>query len=120
MAITISDYDNIVATVRLYIDGFNEHDAKKFKEAFHEDAQLFYTDENGTLHVHHLDDEIFDLWASPGVVDHVELRIISVAQMGDVASVALGWDHDYFDFHALVRSDGVWKITNKTASHSSR
>jgi Putative lumazine-binding len=120
MTMTITDYDKIVATVHLYIDGFNEHDPKKFKEAFHEDAQLFYIDESGDLHVHHLDDEVFDAWASPDNKRHIELRIISVAQMGDVASVALGWDHDYLDFHALVRADGVWKITNKTASHASR
>ncbi len=120
MTVTISDYDKIVATVRLYIDGFNEHDPKKFKEAFHEDAQLFYVDETGALHVHPLDDEIFDAWASPGSKRHIELRVISVAQMGYVASVALGWDHDYLDFHALVRTAGVWKITNKTASHVSR
>jgi hypothetical protein len=120
MTMTVSEYDKIVATVRLYIDGFNEHDPKKFKEAFHENAQMFYVDEDGALHVHHLDDEIFDSWGSPEFERHIELRVISVSQMGDVASVALGWDHDYLDFHALVRTDGVWKITNKTASHSSR
>jgi hypothetical protein len=26
----------------------------------------------------------------------------------------------WIDFHNLVRVDGVWKITNKTATHSSR
>jgi hypothetical protein len=58
VTMTISEYDKIVATVRLYVDGFNDHDTKKFKEAFHEDAQMFYIDENGALHVHRLDDEI--------------------------------------------------------------
>lgn len=120
MTMTISEYDKIVATVQLYIDGFNKHDPKKFKEAFHEDAQMFYVDEDGALHVHHLGDEIFDAWASEERERDIELRVISVAQMGDAASVALGWDHDYFDFHALARTDGVWKITNKTASSASR
>ncbi len=120
MTMTITEYDKIVATVRLYIDGFNDHDAKKFKEAFHEDAQMFYIDENGALHVHRLDDELFEQWASPDSKLRIELRVISVAQMGDVASVALGWGNDYLDFHALVRTGGVWKITNKTASHTSR
>jgi hypothetical protein len=36
--ITTTDYDNIVAAVRLYIDGFNERDVEKFKRAFHKDA----------------------------------------------------------------------------------
>ena len=26
----------------------------------------------------------------------------------------------YIDFHNLLRINGVWKITNKTATHSSR
>jgi hypothetical protein len=53
-------------------------------------------------------------------------RIISVTQVGDAASVQLSWDpvadnsNGYIDFHNLLRIDGVWKITNKTASHSSR
>jgi len=120
MTMSLSEYDEILATVRLYIDGFNDHDANKFRQAFHKDAQMFYIDENGALHVHRLDDELFEVWASPDSKRQIRLRVISVAQMGDVASVALGWDDDYLDFHALVRANGVWKITNKTASHSSR
>jgi ketosteroid isomerase-like protein len=119
MTMTLAEYDRIVATVRLYVDGFNEHDAKKFRQAFHPDAQMFYIDEKGILHVHALTDEVFEGWAAEDN-GHIQLRIISVAQMGDVASVALSWGHDYLDFHALARADGVWKITNKTASHVSR
>ena len=40
--------------------------------------------------------------------------------MDNGACVALGWGRDYFDFHNLLKIDGVWKITNKTASHKSR
>jgi len=29
-------------------------------------------------------------------------------------------DRGYIDFHNLIRINGVWKITNKTATHSSR
>jgi hypothetical protein len=38
----------------------------------------------------------------------------------------LSWDVEpdkssgFLDFHALLRIDGVWKITDKTATHSSR
>jgi len=32
------DYDAIVRVVQLYIDGFNDNNVGKFKEAFHEDA----------------------------------------------------------------------------------
>ena len=51
-------------------------------------------------------------------------RFISVTQVGDAASVQLSFDADkswgWIDFHSLLRVDGVWKITNKTATHSSR
>jgi len=42
----------------------------------------------------------------------------------DSAAVQLSFDSDkssgWIDFHNLVRINGVWKITNKTATHSSR
>jgi hypothetical protein len=53
-------------------------------------------------------------------------RIISVTQAGDVANVLLGFDRPSrpaespVDFHSLLRIDGKWKITNKTATHNSR
>jgi hypothetical protein len=52
-------------------------------------------------------------------------RIISVTQLGDAASVQLSFDpkgksYGWIDFHSLLRINGVWKITNKTATHSSR
>ena len=56
---------------------------------------------------------------------HPAGRIISVTQVGDAASVQLSFDsatgksHEWIDFHNLLRINGVWKITNKTATHSS-
>jgi hypothetical protein len=55
-------------------------------------------------------------------------RIISVTLVGDAASAHLNWDLEpdksggFLDFHSLLRLriDGVWKITDKTATRSSR
>ena len=51
-------------------------------------------------------------------------RLVSVTQVGDAASVHLGFDSDelgwWIDFHSLFRINGVRTITNKTATHSSR
>jgi hypothetical protein len=52
-------------------------------------------------------------------------RFISVTQVGDAAAVQLSFDpadkpYGWIDFHNLLRINGVWKITNKTATHSSR
>jgi hypothetical protein len=124
MTATAPDYDAIVRIVQLYVDGFNNSSVAKFNEAFHEDAWIFFTDAEGGLHKH-LISESFEAWATPPK-PHITGRIISVVQAGDVANVLLGFDSatgpadSWVDFHSLIRIDGVWKITNKTATHSSR
>ncbi len=122
------DYDEIVRVVQLYVDGFNDGDVSKFKEAFHEDAWMFFTDRDGVLHKRLLDDNVFTHFAAEG--RKVDGRIISVKQAGDIANVLLGWDDiadvpdrsvsSWVDFHTLLRLNGVWKIMNKTATHVSR
>ena len=122
MTARTDDYDEIVRVMRLYIDAFNDNDVSKFKEAFDEDAWIFYIDADGTHRKHPISDD-FERWAAPpswGVVG----RFISVTQVGDAAAVQLSFDADkssgWIDFHNLLRINGVWKITNKTATHSSR
>ena len=110
MTARTDDYDEIVRVVQLYVDGFNDNDVSKFREAFHEDAWIFYIDAEGGLHKN-LISENFEEWASPpssGIVG----RIISVTQVGDTASVQLSFDHKdrpdgWIDFHNLVRINGV-------------
>jgi ketosteroid isomerase-like protein len=118
------DYDEIVRVIQLYIDGFNDNDVDKFHAAFDEDAWIFFIDQQGALKKS-LISEAFDAWAAPpssGIVG----RLISVTQVGDAATVQLSFDAEsdkrsgWIDFHNLLRIDGVWKITNKTAVHSSR
>jgi len=117
------DYDAIVKTMQLYIDCFNDNDIAKAREAFHEDAWIFYVDENGSL-VKNLISECFERWTSPPSWNAVG-RIFSVTQAGDAAAVQINFDEpgepgNWIDLHNLVRIDGKWKITNKTATHSSR
>jgi len=122
MTARTDDYDEIVRVVQLYVDAFNDNDIGKLKEAFLEDAWIFFIDADGKLHKN-LISESFEKWAAPpsaGVVG----RIISVNQVGDAATVQLSFDANqssgWIDFHNLLRVNGVWKITNKTATHSSR
>jgi hypothetical protein len=131
MTATAPEYNEIVRVVQLYIDGFNDCDVDKFREAFDEDAWIFYTDPDGCLHRYLLADEFAD-WASPPRAK-IAGRFISVTQAGEVACVLLGFDDlsnasdpahrrwdSWVDFHTLLRIDGVWKITNKTATHATR
>jgi hypothetical protein len=124
MTARTDDYDEIVRVVQLYIDGFNDNEVSKFEEAFHEDAWIFYIDPDGILH-RNLISESFEKWATPPSRGTMG-RFISVTQVGDAASVQLSFDtvsdksSGWIDFHNLLRINGVWKITNKTATHSSR
>jgi len=123
------DYDEIKRVMQLYIDGFNDHDIDKFKEAFDENAWIYYIDAEGKL-IKYLIADRLEAWASPD--SRIEARgpvvgrIISVTQVGDAASVQISFDRalhkseGWIDFHNLIRVSGVWKITNKTATHSSR
>jgi hypothetical protein len=115
------DYEAILRVVQLYIDGFNDNDINKFREAFHEDAWIFYADSEGVLRKDLISDR-FATWAAPPSWNVVG-RIISVTQVGDAAAVQLSWyraPDECIDFHNLVKINGVWKITNKTATHVSR
>ena len=137
MPSAVPDYDEIVRVVQLYVDAFNGREGgpvdgpdpvrvDKLKEAFDADAWIFFTDADGAERKQ-LISNAFANWAGP-VRDGRRStgRVISVTQAGDVASVLLGFDSSagkgssWVDFHALLRINGVWKITNKTATHSSR
>jgi hypothetical protein len=122
MTARTDDYDAIVRVVQLYVDGFNDNDIGKFREAFDESAWIYFIDAQGVPHKN-LISENFEAWAAPpgrGVVG----RFISVTQVGDAATVQLGLDAEkssgWIDFHNLMRINGTWKIVNKTATHSSR
>ncbi|MGH8861142.1 MAG: nuclear transport factor 2 family protein, partial [Jatrophihabitantaceae bacterium] len=85
------DYDEIVRVIQLYIDGFNKSDIGKFRECFHEDARITFTDAEGDLHSDLLSD-CFEAWSQPweGVPgDEFVLSVLSVTQAGDVACVVL-------------------------------
>ena len=67
------DYDEIVRVAQLYVDGFNDNDVSKFREAFHEDAWIFYIDAEGGPHKN-LISENFEEWAPPpssGIVGRI-------------------------------------------------
>jgi len=117
MTAKTDDYDEIVRVIQLYLDACGS-DAAKFKEAFHEDAWIFFIQPDGAL-VKGLISDFFEEWATPPSWK-VKGRIVSVTQIGDAAGVVLLFGEEWIDFHSLLRINGVWKITNKTATHSSR
>jgi hypothetical protein len=119
-----ADYDEIVRVVNLYTDAFGTGDVAKLEEAFHQDAWIFFTHPDGSLFKSRISD-CFEEWTTPPN-DRITCRVVSVTQAGDIAGVLLGFDNidepsnSWVDLHNLIRVDGVWKITNKTATHTSR
>ena len=116
------EIDEIKRVVQLYVDGF-QGSMEKLQEAFHKDAWIFALDADGALATDLISDR-FERWANSH--RKVESRFIAVTQAGEVASVLLGFDNSenladsWVDVIALVKVDGSWKITNKTAAHSTR
>ena len=64
MTARTDDYDEIVRVVQLYVDAFNDNDIGKLREAFDEDAWIFFIDAEGVLHKN-LISESFEKWAAP-------------------------------------------------------
>ncbi len=116
------DHDEIVRVVQCYVDGFQGH-LNKLQEAFHEDAWILALDAEGGFSKDLISDR-FERWAASH--RQVRGRVIQVTQAGEVASVLLGFDNtenladSWVDVLALIKLDGVWKITHKSAVHSSR
>ena len=107
--------------VQLYADGYGSGETRMFGEAFHEEAWIFYTQADGTLGAERLKPRSFKVWAS---FPKSATRVLNITQAGDVANVMLvcdiGSEGSWLDLLNLLKIDGTWRITNKTATHISR
>lgn len=119
MTARIEDLDAIAATIQLYVEGSEQGDVGKLKQAFHDDARMF-----GQLGDTRYDVPIatyFDIAASQPTGGH-RAKIVSIDCVGDGAVVALAEEDfnglDYLDFFSLVRIDGEWKIASKVFVHT--
>ncbi len=123
MAESVSDYDEIVGVIQLYVDGTRRGDSGPLKEAFHPEARMF-----GALAGTRYDVPITDLFelVDSGAADiegSYKARVVSVEQVGDAAAATLveegTWGAvSFVDFFTLARIDGTWKIVNKTFAHT--
>ena len=109
--------------VQLYADGYGSGETRLLEEAFQEEAWMFYTEADGTLRATRFRPDVFNEWAAAR--DRATIRVLEIRRSGDVANVLLLWrsgepDNTWLDLHNLLKIDGVWKITNKTATHISR
>ena len=118
---SVDDYDAICAVVQLCLDGEATGDVAKLQEAFHQDARMF-GDLAGTRYDVPIQ-KLFDMAAQdPADTGNYRSRILSVAQLGDVATATVTeegyWGTvSFVDFLSLCRIEGSWKIVNKTFAH---
>ena len=117
----IDDYDAIVATVQLYIDGSAQGDAAKLGEGFHPEAQMY-----GAVGDDRYDEPIAAyiklMGDSPGG-EALRARITSVVQAGDAATATVVeegfWGTlSFVTFLSLSRIEGRWRIVNKNFAHT--
>jgi hypothetical protein len=114
----VAVYDDIVHIVQLYIDGAAKGDANMLREAFHLDARMFGQAGSMGLDMP-ISSMIEQLVAHPADTGSYKARVISVNHVGDAAVAVLAEDGfwgtaSFVDFFSLTRTDGRWKIVNKT------
>lgn len=103
---TIQDYEDILRTVQLYVDGCAKGDGALMQPAFHESATI-----NGAPI-----QTLFDGATQAGPTDsHAQVDVIDV--VGDIAVVRVTLENyfgvNYVDFHALKKDESGWKIMAK-------
>jgi hypothetical protein len=116
----LSDYDAIVKTVQMYIDGSKQGKSGLMRPAFHPDASFFgYAGERLATGTQFL----FDWIDKNGPAPKIEPRVVSVDILDSIAVVALevaGWSGNLAgsgvrmsDLFTLLKMPGGWKIIQK-------
>lgn len=102
----IEDYEQILATVQLYIDGCAKGDGEMMKPAFHESATI-----NGAPI-----STLFEGASQAGPCNsraHVDV----LDAVDDIAVVRVClqdyFGKDYVDYHTLLKTEDGWKIVAK-------
>ena len=116
----LTDYDSIVKTVQMYIDGSKQGKSALMRPAFHPDASFFgYAGDqlaSGTQF-------LFDWIDKNGPAPKIEPRVVSVDILDSIAVVRLevaGWSGNLAgtcvrmsDLFTLLKMPGGWKIIQK-------
>ena len=113
----------IETAVQQYIDGASKGDPAKLDQAFHAQAAMF-----GSVGGQRYDmtiPQLAEMVAGQPLDSDgsFRARITSLEQEGDIARVRLEEDGcwgalSFVDYFTLAKVDGVWKIVNKTFTHT--
>jgi putative lumazine-binding protein len=116
----LTEYDGIVKTMQMYIEGSKQGKSELMRPAFHPDASFFgYAGEQLAIGTQFL----FDWIDKNGPAPRIEPRVVSVDILGSIAVVRLevsGWsgnlagsDVRMSDLFTLLKTPGGWKIIQK-------
>ena len=116
----LSEYDEIVKTIQIYIDGSKQGKSELMRPAFHQQASFFgYAGEQLAVGTQFL----FDWIDKNGPAPTIEPRMVSVDILNSIAVVRLevaGWsgklagsDVGMSDLFTLLKMPGGWKIIQK-------
>jgi hypothetical protein len=116
----LSEYDGIVKTIQMYIDGSKQGKSALMRPAFHPEASFFgYAGEQLATGTQFL----FDWIDKNGPAAKIEPRFVSVDILGSIAAVRLevaGWsgklagsDVRMSDLFTLLKTPEGWKIIQK-------
>lgn len=120
---SIADVDAITATIKLYIDGVAQGDTAKLAEAFHPDAQMYGAigDQRFDMPINAFFEHVAE---HPADVDGTfEARITCIVHAADAAGAIVAEENhlgtlSFVDYFTLCRSEGRWRIVNKTFAHT--
>jgi putative lumazine-binding protein len=118
---SVSEYDAIMATMQLYVEGGRQGKSEIMRPAFHPNATIVGFC-SGTLLAGPIQ-QLFDWIEANGPSPNTEDRITSVEIIHSIALVKLearqwagkmaGARADMTDLFTLLKVDGEWKITQK-------
>lgn len=116
----LTDYDGILTTLQMYIDGSKQGKSELMRPAFHRDASFFgYAGEQLATGAQFL----FDWIDKNGPAPKIEPRVVSVDIVGTIAVVRLdvaGWSGNLAgsevrmsDLFTFLKMPAGWKIIQK-------
>ena len=112
-----ADLEAIRDTIGLYFKGHATGDGDYFRQAFHEDAKLFWMRDGKLNQLSSADFAARANGTPPADEADRHRRIVNIDVSGNAAVVKVELDYPgalIYDYMSMLKVDGEWKIVNKT------
>ena len=124
----IDSHDDIVIVINKAMEGAANYDIAKLKDAFHGEARMFgevYLPPRAPKRFDEPISSFFELCKDHplGEGGRYRFRIVSITRVEGAAMAMVAEDGcwgstSFVDFFTVTRTDGKWKITNKTFAYT--